>query len=69
MKKTDEGAVILRLAQLAKEKNIEYMPTQASLQSMHAYCLRKGIVPPGNLGVDAPVYAPMPQPLIVNVEL
>jgi len=31
MKKTDDGAVILRLAQLAKEKNVEYMPTQASL--------------------------------------
>ena len=68
MKKTDEGAVILRLVQLAKEKNIDYMPTQAALQSMHAYCLRKGIVPPGDLGIDAPVYAPMPQPLVIELQ-
>lgn len=31
---------------------------------MNGYCLRKGIVPPGGMmGVDQPVYAPMPAPL------
>jgi len=58
MKKCDEGQVILRLVQLAKEKNVEYIPSQQSAQAMHAYCLRKGIPPPGGVGVDAPVYAP-----------
>lgn len=30
IKKIDEGAIILRLVQLAKEKNIEYIPNPAS---------------------------------------
>jgi hypothetical protein len=69
MKKCDEGQVILRLVQLAKEKNVDYIPSQASAQAMHAYCLRKGIPPPGGVGVDAPVYAPIPDPKIINIEM
>lgn len=69
MKKCDEGQVILRLVQLAKEKNVDYIPSSTSAQAMHAYCLRKGIPPPGGVGVDAPVYAPMPDPMIVNIEM
>ena len=68
IKKIDEGHVIFRLVQLAKEKNIDYIPTAASVQAMHAYCLRKGIAPPKGMeaGSDAPIYAPMPGPMIFD---
>ena len=35
---------------------------------MGAYCLRKEIVPPGGIG-GAPVYAPIPDPIVLNIEL
>jgi hypothetical protein len=42
------------LVQLAKEKNVEYIPAPVSGQAMHAYCIRKGITPPLDvLGPDA----------------
>jgi hypothetical protein len=70
IKKVDEGAVILRLVRLAKEKNIEYIPTASSVQAMHAYCLRKGIAPPAGFeGADAPVYAPMPGPIVFDIHI
>lgn len=70
IKKVDEGAVILRLVRLAKEKNIEYIPTAASVQAMHAFCLRKGIAPPAGFeGGDAPIYAPMPGPLVFDITI
>jgi len=60
----------LRLVQLAKEKNVEYIPAPASGQAMHAYCIRKGITPPLDvLGPDAPIYAPMPTPINENIHL
>ena len=59
IKKLDEGEVILRLVNLAKEKNIDYIPSHAATQALHGYCLRKGIAPPDQLnGGDNPTYAP-----------
>ena len=70
IKKVDEGEVILRLVRLAKEKNIEYIPTAASVQAMHAFCLRKEIAPPAGFeGWDAPIYAPMPGPLVFDITI
>lgn len=65
-KKPEDGEVVLRMVNLAKERNIDYTPTHESCQSLHAYCLRKGIPPPPGVGgVDGPVpvYAPMPAPM------
>ena len=65
-KKPEDGEFILRLVNLAKERNIEYNPSHAACQSVHAYCLRVGIPPPEGLGgVDGPVpkYVPQPVPL------
>lgn len=53
----------MRLCQLAKERNIEYHPSNDACQALHGYCLRKGIpAPEGIGGVDGPVptYAPQP---------
>lgn len=36
---------------------------------MHAYCLRKGIVPPIQGLAGAPIYAPIPDPIVVNIEM
>ena len=63
-KTPEEGEVIMRLCQLAKERNIDYKPTHEACQALHAYCLRKGIpAPEGVGGPDGPVptYAPQPQ--------
>ena len=57
------------MVQLAKERNIDYKPSHAACQSVHAYCLRKGIPPPEGLGgADGPVpqYVPQPAPLAFN---
>jgi hypothetical protein len=35
---------------------------------MQAYCLRKGIVPPIQGLGGAPVYAPIPDPIVLNIE-
>ena len=62
----EEGAVYLRMVQLAKERNIDYNPSNAAVQAVHAYCLRKGIPPPEGLGgPDGPVpqYVPQPAPV------
>lgn len=62
-KTPEEGEVIMRLCQLAKERNIEYHPSNDACQALHGYCLRKGIpAPEGIGGVDGPVptYAPQP---------
>lgn len=65
-RKPEEGEVYLRLVNLAKERNINYQPSNVACQSVHAYCLRKGIAPPEGLGgVDGPVpqYVPQPAPV------
>jgi len=70
-KTPEEGEVILRLCQLAMERNIEYTPTHDAAQALHAYCLRKGMKPPEGCGVgpDGPVptYAPQPNMADFNV--
>lgn len=64
-KTPEEGEVIMRLCQLAKERNIDYKPTHESCQALHAYCLRKGIpAPEGVGGPDGPVPTYAPQPLM-----
>lgn len=65
-KKPDDGEVVLRLVNLAKERNLQYTPTHESLQCLSAYCMRKNIPPPeGVIGPDGPVpqYAPQPVPV------
>jgi hypothetical protein len=69
IKKIDEGEVILRLVNLAKEKNVDYIPSQTAAQALHAYCLRKGIAPPESLsGGDNPIYAPQPMAYDPNLD-
>lgn len=68
MKKCDEGQVVLRMVQLAKEKNVEYIPSAASAEMMRAYCDRKGIPIPTGCGVEpSPYYAPRPDTTVINV--
>ena len=55
------------MVNLAKERNIDYTPTHESCQSLHAYCLRKGIPPPEGVGgADGPVPQYVPQPQVVD---
>jgi hypothetical protein len=61
-KKPEDGEVVLRLVNLAKERNIDYHPSHDSIQNLQAYCLRKNIAPPINMA-NAPVYVPQPSPL------
>ena len=49
-KKPEDGEVVLRMCNLAKERNIEYVPSHESSQALGAYCLRKGIPPPAGVG-------------------
>lgn len=66
-RKPEDGEVVLRMVNLAKERNIDYTPTHESCQSLHAYCLRKGIPPPEGVGgPDGPVPQYVPQPQIVD---
>lgn len=44
MKIAEEGQVIKRLVELAKERNIEYTPSHESMMQLSDYCERKGIV-------------------------
>ena len=70
-KTPEKGEVILRLINLAKERNIEYSKALSyeSSTAVHEYCVRKHIpIPEGIGGPDGPVptYAPMqppPQPI------
>lgn len=39
----EEGQVIKRLVELAKERNIKYIPSQESFLVLNDYCTRKGI--------------------------
>lgn len=39
----EEGLVVKRLVELAKERNISYTPSHESLISLNGYCERKGI--------------------------
>ena len=66
-RKPEDGEVVLRMVNLAKERNIDYTPTHESIVSMHAYCQRKGIPPPEGVGgADGPVPQYVPQPAPVN---
>lgn len=55
----EQGEVVLRLVNLAQERNIDYIPSAESLSVLNAYCLRKGIPSPIG-GGDAPAYVPQP---------
>eukprot|EP00347_Sterkiella_histriomuscorum_P016915 403351362 len=66
----EEGQIYLRLVQLAKERNIDYTPSQEAQVILADYCLRKDIQNPLNKGNPAvqnlnqlPVYNPVPQPI------
>lgn len=39
----EEGVVIKRLVELAKERNISYTPSHEAVIVLNDYCLRKGI--------------------------
>ncbi len=66
-KKPEDGEVVLRMVNLAKERNIEYTPSHESCQALGAYCLRKGIPPPEGVGgVDGPMPQYVPQPAAVD---
>ena len=42
----DAGHVIYRMVQLAKERNIDYKPSQESYHSLMEYCDKKGLKNP-----------------------
>lgn len=48
--KPEDGEVVLRMVNLAKERNIEYVPSHESCQALGAYCMRKGIPAPAGIG-------------------
>ncbi len=50
---------------IAKERNIDYTPTQESQAQLLGYCTRKGLQPPIEI-IRAPIYVPLPQPIYVN---
>jgi hypothetical protein len=64
----EEGVVIKRLVELAKERNISYTPSHEAVIVLNDYCLRKGIPNPldgGRKGAaqnlnELPVYNPNP---------
>jgi hypothetical protein len=64
-KNPEQGEVILKLCLLAKERNINYTPTQDSQAQLLGYCTRKGIVPPIEI-MKVPTYVPMPAPMEVH---
>jgi len=61
-KNPEPGEVVLKLCLIAKERNIEYTPTQDSQAQLFSYCQRKGIVPPIEIKA-MPQYVPIPVPL------
>mmetsp|Transcript_11408 Transcript_11408/g.7918 ORF Transcript_11408/g.7918 Transcript_11408/m.7918 type:complete len:84 (-) Transcript_11408:427-678(-) len=61
----EQGEVVLRLVNLAKERNIDYIPSAESTSVLNAYCMRKEIPSPID-GGSAPAYIPQPVPLDVN---
>ena len=65
IKIAEQGEVILRLCNLAKERNIDYIPSAESISVLNAYCMRKEIPCPLDNG-NAPAYVPQPVPLDVN---
>lgn len=65
-RKPEDGEVILRLCNLAKERNINFQPTHESAQAMHGYCIRKNIPPPAGFGPAQATYVPQPGPLVID---
>lgn len=68
-KKPEDGEIVLRMYNLAKERNIAYTPTHQSCIACLDYCTRKNIPhPPGLGGPDGPVpqYVPQPAPMDYN---
>ena len=57
------------MVNLAKERNIEYVPSHESCQALASYCTRKGIPPPAGVGgPDSGMPQYVPQPQIVNFQ-
>jgi len=53
-KKPEDGEIGLRLVNLAKERNVNYQPSQEMIIEINGYCQRKMIpVPQGLGGPDA----------------
>jgi hypothetical protein len=72
----EQGEVIKRLVELAKERNINYIPSHESTMALNDYCARKGLPNPlskngsgGSLqNAPVPQYNPsghMPAPLMM----
>lgn len=60
--KPEDGEVIFRLRQLAKERNIQYEPSMDMRMALNDYLDRKGLLDPmddGNSGMkQVPIYNP-----------
>jgi len=48
--KPEDGQIIYRLRQLAKERNIDYEPSHDMRVALNAYCDRKGLLDPMDNG-------------------
>ena len=71
-KKPEDGEIVLRMVNLAKERNIDYTPTHESCVACLDYCTRKRIPhPPGLGGADGPVpqYVPQPTPMDIPPQM
>lgn len=50
MKIPEQGEVIKRLVEIAKEKGIDYKPSMEAYTELNSYCDRKGVVNPLHQG-------------------
>jgi hypothetical protein len=66
-KNPEQGEVIYKLCMIAKERNIDYTPTQDSQAQLLGYCTRKGLQPPIELK-SAPQYVPTAVAYDANVD-
>lgn len=58
-KKPEDGEVIYRMRQIAKERNIAYTPSYEMQMALNGYCDRKGLADP----MDDSGHKPMPAPV------
>lgn len=60
-KTPEPGEVVYKLCMIAKERNIDYTPSQDSQALLLNYCNMKGIAPPISIVDAPPAYVPVPQ--------
>ena len=63
LKIPEEGEKVKRMIEIAKERNIDYKPTQEAYQALIEYCDRKGMPNPMTEGGAQPPMAAMPPPM------